>query len=91
MQRLTVSGPTELIASCIRALLVFALSTDCGDDGRVCEILVVGFWRVRIIAGCANIIDVEIGFLSQCALNTLVTDVIGIYAIRVGARTAAGL
>lgn len=91
MQRLTVSGSTELIASCVSALHVFALSTDCGDDRRVCKILVVGFWRIWIIAACANIIYVEIGFLGQCALNALVADLIGIFAIRVGARTAAGL
>lgn len=91
MQRLTVSGSTELIARCISALLVCALSTDCGDDRRVCEILVVGFWRIGVIAACANIIDVKIGFLGQRALNALVAGVIGSHTIRIGARTAASL
>lgn len=90
-RRRTISSFTELVARRIGALLVFALRTDCGDDGRGGEILVVGFRRIGVLAARANIVDVEIGLVGQCALNALVADFIGVQAIGVGAGAAAGL
>ena len=87
----TVSGSAESTSSGVGALCVGALSPDCGDDGRIREILVVGFGGVGIVAAGPNVVDVEIGFFGQRPLDASVADVVGVYTIRIGIRAAASL
>lgn len=89
--KFTVSRSTESIAWGIGALLIFTLSANRSDDGRIGQVLVVDFGRIGIVATGADVVDVEIGFVGQGPFDTSVADVVGVDAIGVGAGAAAGL
>jgi hypothetical protein len=55
-----VTGGGEFVVGCVGALLVSGLRTDGLYDGSVGQVRSVGLWRLGIVAGRADVVDVEV-------------------------------
>ena len=65
--------------------MVGGLGADGFYDGRLGEVVGVGFWGVGIVGGCAHVINVEVAVVGDGAFDGLVAGVLRVFAGAVAA------
>jgi len=77
----TVTRVREATAGCVGAFLVGAFGSNRLLHTGLRNIGTVRLWRVRVVAGSPDIVDIKVRDAAQGPFNVLITDVVGIRAV----------